>query len=138
MLTIFANLGKEENVAARARYLQSLDIHERLGNQAGIAQTLGKLGRLAYNEDKLAEAEKLYKQASDIQQNIGDIINASIQMFNLARLYEKQERLTVPLLERAVAVAQRTNFYEAERWTSILARVREKLTRGRDQAALDD
>ena len=53
-------------------------------------------------------------------------------MFNLALLYERQEHLAeaLPLLERAVVVAQRINFYEAERWASILTRVREKLTQG--------
>jgi hypothetical protein len=44
-------------------------------------------------------------------------------------LLEKQGRLAeaLPLLEQAVAIAERTQFYEAKRWAGVLARVRQKL-----------
>ena len=62
---------------------------------------------------------------------IGDVVNASIHMFNLALLCENQGRLdeALVLLERAVEVAERTGFYEAERWRGILERVRGRVDR---------
>ena len=110
---------------ARHLYQRSLDINEELGDQPSIAKTLGELGRLAHSEDDQVGAEKLYRQAVTSLREIGDVVNASVWMFNLAVLYEEQDRLdeAVPLLEQAVEVAERTGFYEAERWRDILERV---------------
>ena len=87
------------------------------------------MANLAKAEGDQVEAERLYRRAWEIAEAIGDIVSASIGMFNLALLYEDQGRLdeAVPLLERAVAIAERTGFYEAKRWRGVLERVRSKL-----------
>jgi tetratricopeptide (TPR) repeat protein len=49
---------------ARRLYNESLEISKKLGDQSGIALTLGQLGRLAeHDEGHLVEAVALYREA---------------------------------------------------------------------------
>ena len=86
---------------------------------------------MAWNEGDQVEAEKLYRQAMTTLQEIGDVVNASIWMFNLALLYEDQGRLdeALPLLERAVEIDERVDTPRLEKHRRVLERVRGQLER---------
>lgn len=60
----FQNRGELEE--ARRLYSESLEIEKRLGNQSGIASTLGQLGSLAAQEGDRAEGVKLLREALNI------------------------------------------------------------------------
>jgi hypothetical protein len=77
------------------------------------------LGRLAAEEGQPEQAEKLYRQAMSTQQGMGAVVAASEWMFHLALLYE-----ALPLLERAVEVAERAGHHKAGRRRAALERVR--------------
>lgn len=64
-----------------------------------------------------------------MHQEMGAVVEASVWMYHLALLYEEQGRLdeALPLLERALEVAERAGYYEAERWRAALERVRGRL-----------
>lgn len=113
-------------------YQQSLAIEEKLGNRAGIAQTLGELGNLAASSSDFTQAEHSYKRAIDIHQESGQIIEASLWMFNLALLYEQEKRLSeaLALLEQAVEIADQTEFCQSKDYEISLKRIRRK-TNGR-------
>ncbi len=73
---------------ARRLYGESLEIKKLLGNQHGIAYTLGQLGNLAYVEGELVEAQRLYDECLEISKQLGDqssIATALHQMAMLAR-----------------------------------------------------
>lgn len=114
---------------ARGLYERSLQIKEEVGNRHGVAQTYGALAIVEENVEKFEEAERLYKLAKDTMMEIGDVVNASIHMFNLALLYEGQGRLAeaVPLLEEAVAIAERVGLPDVESDRKVLERVRGKI-----------
>ena len=87
---------------------------------------------LAKAEGDQDEAERLYRRAIVIGEELGDVVGMSIDMFNLARLCENQGRLdeALPLLERAVETAEQVGMSQAENRRCVLERVRGKLGGG--------
>ena len=57
---------------AETRYQQSLDINERLGNQAGMATSYHQLGILAQLRGDYNTAETRYQQSLDINERLGN------------------------------------------------------------------
>ena len=57
---------------AERQYQRALDIKERLGDQAGMANSYGQLGTLAQNRGDYDEAERQYQRALDIFERLGD------------------------------------------------------------------
>jgi tetratricopeptide (TPR) repeat protein len=51
---------------AEERYRQSLEINERLSNQADMAASYGQLGILAYLQGDYETAEERYRQSLEI------------------------------------------------------------------------
>jgi len=52
-------------------YSQAKESFEKVGDQSGIAKTLGQLGRLAEEQGDLELAERLYKEAHQIFERLG-------------------------------------------------------------------
>jgi tetratricopeptide (TPR) repeat protein len=57
---------------AERQYRRSLEIRERLGDQAGMAKSYHQLGILAYLSGDYAEAERQYRRSLDIKERLGD------------------------------------------------------------------
>ena len=55
----------------RRLYQESLDIKQKLGDQAGIASTLHQLGRLAEIAGKNEEARRLFQESLVIFEKLG-------------------------------------------------------------------
>jgi tetratricopeptide (TPR) repeat protein len=58
--------------AAARQYQRALDINERLGNQAGMADSYHQLGRLAQVRGDYDEAARQYQRALDIDERLGN------------------------------------------------------------------
>jgi tetratricopeptide (TPR) repeat protein len=77
-----------DSAEAERRYRQSLDINERLGNQAGAASSYHQLGMLTQARGDYAEAERSYLAAADIFERLADRYRLAIvygQLGTLAR-----------------------------------------------------
>ena len=70
-LGMLAQLRGDYDEAAR-QYQRSLDINERLGDQAGMAASYHQLGRLAELRGDYAEAARQYQRSLDISERLGD------------------------------------------------------------------
>ena len=57
---------------AQALLEESLTLYRQLGNQTGIAASLGSLGVVALNQDDYAVARALYEESLIIQRRLGD------------------------------------------------------------------
>jgi tetratricopeptide (TPR) repeat protein len=57
---------------AARQYQRSLDINERLGDQAGMAASYGQLGILAHVRGDYDEAARQYQRSLDIFERLGD------------------------------------------------------------------
>ena len=66
-----AQIRGDHDEAAR-QYQRSLDIEERLGNQAGMASSYHQLGMLAQHRGDYDEAARQYQRSLDINERVGD------------------------------------------------------------------
>ncbi len=57
---------------AARQYQRSLDINERLGDQAGMARSYHHLGMLAQRRGDYEEAARQYQRSLDIEERLGD------------------------------------------------------------------
>ena len=73
---------------ARRLYDESLEIKKRLGNQNGVALTLGQLGRLAEDEGDKVAAARLFRESLSIFERLGSP-NAEIVRRSLARVEDE-------------------------------------------------
>lgn len=74
--------------AARA-FQRSLQISQRLDDQAGVARELNNLGATALEQGKLAAAREFFSQALVINQESGRTREAAINQANLATVAQK-------------------------------------------------
>jgi tetratricopeptide (TPR) repeat protein len=72
-------------MAAR-QYQRSLDISERLGDQAGLANSYGQLGILAQKRGDYDEATRQYQRALEVEKRLGDQIGIAITYSQLGNL----------------------------------------------------
>jgi len=68
-------------------YQESLAIRRRLGQKAGIAQTLAEIGEVENTQGKPDAAVASYKEALQLQREIGDKTYLSHTLLNLGALY---------------------------------------------------
>ena len=125
--------------AAEEAYNQSLAIKVRLGNQAGQARTLGKLGTL-YGEvlQRPEEAVAFYRRAAEIYREIGNSASEGVVQNNLAATFGKLQRLEEARQAIRRSIACKEPFgHAASPWTSwaILADI--ETAAGNSAAAAD-
>jgi len=72
---------------ALRNYEDSLVIRRRLGQKAGIAQSLAEIAEIQYTQGKPAEAIASYKEAMQLQRQIGDKTYLSHTLLNLGGIY---------------------------------------------------
>ena len=71
---------------AETQYRRSLDISERLGDQAGMAFAHGNLANLAHIRGDLTEADTQYRRSLDIDERLGNQAGMAAGYGNLAIL----------------------------------------------------
>ena len=95
--------------AAEPLYRRALEISERIGDQASMANSYGQLGILAQQRGDYDAAEPLYRRALEISERIGD-------QASMARIYHQLGRLAQlrgdydaaePLSRRALEIFER-------------------------------
>lgn len=72
---------------ALRNYQESLVIRRRLGQKAGVAQTLAEMGEVEYSQGKPEDAIAHYKEALQLQRDIGDKTYLSHTLLNLGGIY---------------------------------------------------
>jgi tetratricopeptide (TPR) repeat protein/predicted Ser/Thr protein kinase len=72
---------------ALRNYQDSLAIRRRLGQEAGIAQTLAEIAEIQYSQGKPDIAIASYKEAMQLQREIGDKTYLSHTLLNLGGIY---------------------------------------------------
>jgi eukaryotic-like serine/threonine-protein kinase len=72
---------------ALRNYQDSLAIRRRLGQKAGIAQTLAEIAEIQNVQGKPAQAIASYKEAVQLQREIGDKPHLSHSLLNLGAIY---------------------------------------------------
>ncbi|MFD4602225.1 tetratricopeptide repeat protein [Streptomyces sp. NPDC058464] len=94
---------------ARNLYEQSLKIKQRLGDQAGSANTYGQLGMLAQQQGEYEEARRLYEQSLKVFQRLGDQAGAAGTYHQLGILAQQQGEYQEArrLYEQALQTSQR-------------------------------
>ncbi|MGH8885228.1 MAG: tetratricopeptide repeat protein, partial [Egibacteraceae bacterium] len=94
---------------AEARYRQSLEINERLGNQAGMAASYGQLGILAQDRGDYETAEARYRQSLEINERLGNQAGmaTSYGQLGLLRAQTGAPREAIPCQIRALAIRLR-------------------------------
>ena len=75
---------------AETRYQQSLDINERLGNQAGMATSYHQLGILAQLRGDYNTAETRYQQSLDIEERLGNQAGMATSYHQLGMLAQNR------------------------------------------------
>jgi tetratricopeptide (TPR) repeat protein len=84
--------------AAEAKFSQSLEIEQKLGNSGGIANALNDLGNVANMKGDFTRAGDLYKESLAIEVNNGNKRAVAVAQFNLGAVavgvghYEDAER----------------------------------------------
>ena len=78
-LGILAQARGDYAEAAR-QYQRSLDISERLGNQAGMATSYHQLGILAQDRGDYEEAARQYQRSLDIKERLGNQAGMATQL----------------------------------------------------------
>jgi tetratricopeptide (TPR) repeat protein len=90
---------------------------------------LGELANLYLAENKFTEAEELYQRAIALSDEVGNPVSASQDRFNLAVLYEGQERLAEArtLLEQVIEIEAQLKLPLLKETRHILASVQEAM-----------
>jgi tetratricopeptide (TPR) repeat protein len=86
-LGILAQARGDYDEAAR-QYQRSLDIEERLGNQAGMATSYHNLGVFAQHRGDYDEAARQYQHSLDIEERLGNQAGMADSYFQLGGLAE--------------------------------------------------
>ena len=133
-------LDRGDVAAARHYAEESLTIKNQFGYRITQPTTLGLLGIITYAEDDGATAESLFQQAIALATDMGAWQELNNQRFNLAMLYQLQERLgeAVQLLQSVVATAEQFGLPTLEEEREALARIQEKAARPRASAGEAD
>ena len=84
-LGMLAQLRGDYDEAGR-QYQRSLDINERLGDQAGMARSYHQLGMLAQDRGDYEEAGRQYQRSLDINERLGDQAGMAASYHQLGRL----------------------------------------------------
>ena len=71
-------------------YLASIKIDQEIGDQGGVATTMGNIGVLYFDQNKMEEAKKYLLEALDISTTIGATYIQKDHHLSLSKLYEKE------------------------------------------------
>jgi len=117
--------------AAEQAYRQSAQIEEAQGNLAGAAMTWGQLSNLSFKSGKITESVAWGRTAADKFEVIGDRINASKALSNLANLLQQDpNRLkeAQQLAEESLAILLTLDPAVAQLWRiyTVLAEISDK------------
>ena len=125
---------------AEARYRQSLEIEERLGNQTGMASSYHQLGTLAQDRGDYAEAEARYRQSLEIKERLGDWAGMARTTSQMGVLLGAQGRPTdaVPWHVRALAIRLRLGVPQVRIDVRALTKLRGELGLEQFVAAIGD
>jgi len=72
---------------------KALEIHERIGDEPGVAWAYGNLADAYQEMGDVGQALTYYHKALEIKERISDWIGAADNYFNLGRLYRDQGEL---------------------------------------------
>jgi len=113
---------------ALEHYQQARAALERLGDTAGVAQTLNNIGIIFANKGEWDAALEHYQQAREIRERLGDTAGVAQTLWNMGLLYEEQGLIAevIPLFERAVELERRLGALDAEKHAAYLEQLREK------------
>jgi tetratricopeptide (TPR) repeat protein len=113
---------------AEQRYTQSLQISERLGNQAGLASTYHQLGTLAQARGDYDTAEQRYTQSLEIDERLGNQAGIAISCATLAMLIaDHDDERAIGYDLRALAIRLQMRDEGATFSLQRLARARSRL-----------
>jgi tetratricopeptide (TPR) repeat protein len=109
-------------------YRRSLEIKERLGDQAGAAQTLNNIGLIYANKGEWDEALDFYRRSLEMSERLGDRVGASNTWWNIGLVHEQQDDLegAIEWLARTVEFEQRIGHPDAEKDAAYLEEVKRK------------
>jgi predicted ATPase/DNA-binding SARP family transcriptional activator len=95
--------------AARGLLLQSLALHERLGDRSRIASVLNNLAILSYRAGELDAAERFYEQALPVFRELGQERYAGKVLLNIAALVAQRgdDRRGETFTRESMGIAQR-------------------------------
>ena len=93
--------------AAEPLYRRSLEIFERIGDQAGMATSYHQLGILAQDRGDYDAAEPLYRRSLEISERIGDQAGMATSYSGLGSLSEAAGNLDEAVAYRVGALAIR-------------------------------
>ncbi len=82
---------------ALGHYIESLKIHEEIGNKNGIAATLGNIGALCLGKGDIPKALNYMTLSSKILEQIGDKKNFSSSLNNIGTVYKYQGNIVKAL-----------------------------------------
>jgi tetratricopeptide (TPR) repeat protein len=118
--------------AAMERFRQALDISQRIGDEAGAADTLGELGKLWMFAGQMREAIAAFNEALDIFTRLGNPAKAGITLEILGLVHERQGQYAAALekLQQALALYQQYAPPEVERCKQNIAQVQARLRDG--------
>ncbi len=72
---------------AMRNYQEALDIRKKVGNQKGIASTLGQIAQVQDTQGDFNGALASYKEAIEVDRKIGDKAGLALNLMNLGTLY---------------------------------------------------
>jgi len=84
---------------ADRQYRRALDVNERLGNRAGVADNYHQLGNVALLRGDYDQAERMYQRSLDIDERLGDNAGLAASYHNLGNVafvrgdYDQADRL---------------------------------------------
>ena len=76
--------------SARSLHEESLAIYRRLGDKAGVSNTLGSLGLVAHRQGDYAAARALYEESLAIERELGNKKGISAALGNLGNVAHEQ------------------------------------------------
>jgi tetratricopeptide (TPR) repeat protein len=114
---------------AEVRYRQSLEIDERLGNQAGMATSYHQLGNLAYLQGDYDTAEVRYRQSLEIDERLRNQAGMATRyhQLGLLRAQTGAPREAIPYQIRALSIHLRLGTSNAGWSIAILIELRNAL-----------
>jgi hypothetical protein len=95
-------------------YQKALAIHERIGDQQGIAISYNNIGNIHAAQGRYAEALEAYQKALTIRERIGDQQGIAICYNNIGNIHYAQGRYAEALeaYQKALAIHERINDQE--------------------------
>jgi tetratricopeptide (TPR) repeat protein len=116
--------------AALDHYQRARATYERLGDTAGVAQTLNNIGAVLRHKGEWDAALDHYQRARATYERLGDTAGVAQTLWNMGLLYDKQGRIeeAFPLLERAIEIERRLGHPDAEKDAAYVERLRGKVS----------